>query len=160
MSRPFSTAILLFAIVVLAPPASQAVDVDSPYGVVAFIPSPTRWDAMRDADIVWGRCGFSWREIETAKGVFNWRIDEVNASGTAAGAVWSFRTWGSLADFNWDGDVDQADFGHLQACLSGAGVMYGPGCQDADLVVDNAIDGADLGWFLSCLNGAGQRPGR
>ncbi len=83
MSRPFSTAILLFAILVLVPPASQAVDVD----------------------------------------------------------------------------VDQADFGHLQACLSGAGVMYGPGCQDADLVVDNAIDGADLGWFLSCLNGAGQPPG-
>ncbi len=64
----------------------------------------------------------------------------------------------SPADFDEDGDVDQADFGHLQACLTGAGVMYGPECHDADLVVDNAIDGADLGWFLSCLNGPGQPP--
>jgi hypothetical protein len=60
------------------------------------------------------------------------------------------------ADFNHDGDVDQSDFGHLQSCLSGSGVSYGPGCQDADLVVDGAVDGADLDAFLSCVNGAGR----
>jgi hypothetical protein len=90
---------------------------------------------------------------------YYWRIDEVNASGTAAGAVWSFKTWGSLADFNWDGDVDQADFGHLQACLSGSGVSYGPGCQDADLVIDGTVDAADLARFLSCVGGTGEPPG-
>jgi hypothetical protein len=59
---------------------------DSPYGVVAFIPSPTRWDAMRDARITWGRCGFSWRDIETSKGVFNWATtDEAVAHANARG---------------------------------------------------------------------------
>ncbi len=61
-------------------------EVDSPYGVVAFIPSPTRWDAMRDAGIIWGRCGFSWRDIETSKGVFNWAVtDEAVAHANARG---------------------------------------------------------------------------
>jgi hypothetical protein len=90
---------------------------------------------------------------------YYWRIDEVNASGSATGSVWSFKAWGSPADFDWDGDVDQKDFGHIQACLSGPGVTYGPGCQDADLTVDGAVDGADLDRFLSCVNGAGRPPG-
>jgi hypothetical protein len=56
-----------------------AFDTDSPYGVVAFIPSETRWDAMRDARIAWARCDFTWRMVETSKGVFNWSTtdDEV-----------------------------------------------------------------------------------
>ena len=36
------------------------------------------------------------------------------------------------ADFDGDGDVDQSDFGHLQACLSGSTVPQNdPICQDA-----------------------------
>jgi len=65
----------------------RAYEIDSPYGVVAFIPSPTRWDAMRDATITWGRCGFSWRDIETpTKGTFNWAVtDEAVAAANARG---------------------------------------------------------------------------
>ena len=65
----------------------------------------------------------------------------------------------SPADFDQDGDVDQADFGHLQACFSGTGSAYGAGCQDADLITDGAVDGADLAWFVSCMGGADQTPG-
>mgnify|MGYP003346391826 CR=1 FL=1 len=36
--------------------------------------------------------------------------------------------WG---DFDGDGDVDQADFGRFQACFSGSGTGYGPGCEVA-----------------------------
>jgi hypothetical protein len=86
MSSPPRTAILCFWTLALVVPVSAAEDVDSLYGVVAFIPSPARRDAMRDAQIAWGRCGFSWRDIETAKGVFNWATtDEAVALANARG---------------------------------------------------------------------------
>src|SRR5947207_2711959 len=61
-------------------------DTDSPYGVVAFIPDATRWNAIQNAGIGWARCGFSWRDIETSKGVFNWAttddaVTQANARG-------------------------------------------------------------------------------
>lgn len=90
--------------------------------------------------------------------LYYWRIDEVNVSGTTAGELLSFRTAGSVADFDFDGDVDQDDFGHLQVCLSGSGKPYAPGCQDADLVVDGVVDNADLSFWLSRMNGANQPP--
>ena len=55
--------------------------------MVAFIPSPTRFDAMQDANIAWGRYDFSWRSVEaTSKGAFNWAVQdyavaEANARG-------------------------------------------------------------------------------
>ena len=58
------------------------------------------------------------------------------------------------ADFDRDGDVDQGDFGHLQRCLCGSGVHYGPGCADADADGDRDVDSADLGAFLPCITGA------
>jgi hypothetical protein len=69
------------------PPAWGAGDINSPYGVVAFIPSSTRLDAMRDANIAWGRYDFSWRSVEAAgKGAYNWAVQdyavaEANARG-------------------------------------------------------------------------------
>lgn len=81
--------ILLFAVlmVALAGSAALAVDVNSPYGVVAFIPSPTRWDAMLNANIEWGRCDFSWRGVEGAsKGTFDWDVtDQAVAEANARG---------------------------------------------------------------------------
>jgi hypothetical protein len=67
--------------------STWASDINSPYGVVAFIPSPTRFDAMRDADIAWGRYDFSWRSVEASgKGAYNWAVQdyavaEANARG-------------------------------------------------------------------------------
>ena len=70
----------------MASPGVWALEEDSPYGVVAFIPSLTRWDAIQEAAIAWNRCGFSWREIETADDVYNWSaqdwaVTEANARG-------------------------------------------------------------------------------
>ncbi len=59
-------------------------------------------------------------------------------------------------DFDHDGDVDQADFGYLQACISGSGVAQGStGCQDALLDNDVDVDRDDLAIFLGCLHGPG-----
>ena len=58
-------------------------------------------------------------------------------------------------DFDADDDVDQADFGHLQACYSGAGQLYQPGCSDADLDHNNDVSQADYVIFQGCMSGEG-----
>ncbi len=61
-------------------------------------------------------------------------------------------------DFNTDHDVDMADFGHLQVCLSGTGVLCASGCQDADFDKDGDVDSQDLVQFRACLGGADELP--
>lgn len=57
------------------------------------------------------------------------------------------------ADFDGDQDVDQADFGRFQACLSGAGQPISPGCEQVDLDGDGGVDQNDLAVFYTCLTG-------
>ncbi len=57
------------------------------------------------------------------------------------------------ADLDHDGDVDLDDFGELQCCLSGSGVVPAPGCEEANLDMDLDVDGADLTMFMNCLSG-------
>jgi hypothetical protein len=60
------------------------------------------------------------------------------------------------ADFDRDGDVDQADFGHLQACMLGPGVNQAdPACGDCLLNGDYSVDQEDLTFFLRCFEGPG-----
>ncbi len=55
---------------------------------------------------------------------------------------------GSTADFDGDGDVDLADFGHLQNCLTGGDIpQLDSGCLDARLDGDEDVDGDDLNLF-------------
>lgn len=59
------------------------------------------------------------------------------------------------ADFDLDGDVDQEDFGHLQSCLSGAGVEQNDfHCRDTLLDPDDDVDVDDFGIFQACMSGA------
>ena len=88
-----------------------------------------------------------------------WRIDTVGESGTTAGEFWTFTTGHLPADFDIDGDVDQADFGYLQACISGAGVFLLPGCEMADLHPNGVVDQQDVAVFRNCIGGANQHPG-
>ena len=55
-------------------------------------------------------------------------------------------------DYEADGDVDQSDFGYLQACLSTVGPA--PGCDWADLNGDAIIDNSDFTLFKNCRSGA------
>jgi hypothetical protein len=58
-------------------------------------------------------------------------------------------------DFDRDGDVDQSDFGRLQACLSGDGVVQGdPSCANTRLDADADVDTSDINIFLPCMSGA------
>jgi len=58
------------------------------------------------------------------------------------------------ADFDLDGDVDQADFGLLQRCLSGTSVPQdNPSCADCRLDYDLDVDAYDGLLFKNCLSG-------
>jgi len=61
------------------------------------------------------------------------------------------------ADHDRDGDVDQSDFGHFQACYSGAFVPQNdPNCRDAMLEGgDDDVDAQDFAVFMQCLAGPG-----
>ncbi len=89
---------------------------------------------------------------------YYWRIDEVNPSGTTPGVVWRFTTTGPPGDFDTDGDVDQADFGHVQVCFSGPSQPLSPTCENADLDEDGDVDQGDFTVFESCIGGAGVPP--
>jgi hypothetical protein len=57
-------------------------------------------------------------------------------------------------DFDHDGDVDQQDFGHLQACIAAPGVPQNdPACLDARLDADDDVDAGDVALFQRCMSG-------
>jgi len=57
-------------------------------------------------------------------------------------------------DFDLDDDVDQVDFGHMQLCMSGTGVLQtDPDCLDADLDADGDVDRDDSAIFGDCMSG-------
>ncbi|MEP0842236.1 MAG: lamin tail domain-containing protein [Phycisphaerae bacterium] len=58
-----------------------------------------------------------------------------------------------VADLDHDGDVDQVDFGRLQACFSNGGGQTPPACQALSLDGDADVDGDDLAFFASCASG-------
>jgi hypothetical protein len=62
----------------------------------------------------------------------------------------------ATADFDADNDVDQEDFGHFQACLTGTSVpQTDPTCMDASLDGDFDVDASDFDKFRLCLSGPG-----
>lgn len=61
-----------------------------------------------------------------------------------------------IVDYDWDGDVDQVDFGHFQACYTGAaqqGALAQVHCGDADLNGDGMVNSGDLDVFKGCFSG-------
>lgn len=63
---------------------------------------------------------------------------------------------GHPADYDGDGDVDLDDYGHFQACLTGADIyVFNPSCAPVDFDQDADVDDGDLGTFLGCISGPG-----
>lgn len=61
-------------------------------------------------------------------------------------------------DFDGDDDVDQEDFGYLQRCLTGTGILpASPDCLNARLDADGDVDQDDVLVFLGCMTGPGVR---
>lgn len=83
-----------------------------------------------------------------------WRVDEVNAAGTATGDIWQFTTRQTVgADLDRDGDVDRGDYDLFESCVSGPGVAPDTGCANRDLDSDGDVDQADFGLLQRCLSG-------
>lgn len=60
----------------------------------------------------------------------------------------------SVCDFDGDSDVDQVDFGHLQACATGSGqAVTDVACFNAILDGDDDIDQNDFAVFAACVSG-------
>jgi hypothetical protein len=60
-------------------------------------------------------------------------------------------------DFDTDGDVDQEDFGHFQACLTGPAVpVTAPECIGSNFDDDSDVDQDDFTLFEQCMTGANQ----
>jgi len=57
-------------------------------------------------------------------------------------------------DFDEDNDVDQSDFGHLQACYRGPMKSVDLTCRDADIDGDGDVDISDFGRLQRCISGA------
>lgn len=73
--------------------------------------------------------------------------------GVPVGSCWP------PADFDCDTDVDQEDFGHLQACLSGMMPQTDTNCRNARLTAgDEYVDQADVELFKRCLTQPGVAP--
>ncbi|MHC4799156.1 MAG: immunoglobulin domain-containing protein, partial [Planctomycetota bacterium] len=63
-------------------------------------------------------------------------------------------TLAATGDFDVDDDIDQEDFGHFQACLSGTGIPQNdPSCIDARLDGDEDVDFDDFDIFAGCVTG-------
>jgi hypothetical protein len=59
----------------------------------------------------------------------------------------------TASDLDDDRDVDQADFGRLQCCLSGTNTHFPTDCGKADLDADGDVDDGDIVLFLGCVSG-------
>lgn len=73
-----------------------------------------------------------------------------------------FEVWGPFpgyrGDMDGDLDVDQADFGLLQACYAPAGATLPQACLAAELNGDGVIGQGDFSLFMECLGGANVTP--
>jgi len=75
-------------------------------------------------------------------------VDDLDRAMTSGGPLFA------RSDFDHDTDVDQSDFGHLQACLTGIDQRpAAPGCQNADVDRDGDVDESDRAIVVGCLAG-------
>jgi hypothetical protein len=97
----------------------------------------------------------TWTSVPTGTHVLTaTAVDNDSDSTTSAPVTIEVRVPG---DFDQDGDIDQPDFGHLQECLTGAGIdQTDPDCQDAKLDGDSDVDIDDVAIFIGCISGPNQ----
>lgn len=95
--------------------------------------------------VVWGH------NVISGSGAAATHVDNFYLTGTVAGGCGD-----PFADADGDGDVDQSDFGLLQACFSGTGLSLIPGVcdcfdvQGANNLPDGDVDQLDMTIFEAC----------
>ncbi len=121
-------------------------------------PWPTFTVVEDPPDLTVSTCGLvSWTPGPEDIGEHRITVAATNSQGTVT-ASWVI-TVVSYKDFDFDGDVDQGDFGLLQRCLSGDGIGFSEDCAPADLSGDGDVDVEDFTLFWPCLAGIDQTPG-
>jgi hypothetical protein len=60
-------------------------------------------------------------------------------------------------DFDYDCDVDQADYTVFEVCASGPDVPLAPGCEDKDFDNDGDEDHSDFATLQRCFSGEDSR---
>jgi hypothetical protein len=79
----------------------------------------------------------------------------VGACGTVTSQAAELSITTVPADFDFDGDVDQVDFGTIQRCFSGdTKAQTEPTCQMTKLDGDEDVDAGDFALFMQCISGA------
>lgn len=104
--------------------------------------------SVDDATHARGYWGLGYHEFfATNSNIHGTRADNLSAHDNGPPVV--------RGDFEPDGDVDQEDFGHLQACLTGtSNPQNDPLCLDARLDEDDDVDDSDMTILLGCISGA------
>jgi hypothetical protein len=92
----------------------------------------------------------------TIAGTYRFKLNVVDRADVTTATVTVGVLW-VPGDFDTDGDVDQDDFGHFQACLTGPAIpVTDPECTDANFDGDNDVDQDDFSLFEQCMTGANQ----
>lgn len=110
-----------------------------------------RWDFQNDGTV--DAVGQSASYTYTTVGEHVASLTVISSTGFTGSITVRITIERQTADFDSDYDVDQADFGVMQTCLSGTGNTRSPACEYADLDRDQDVDLQDMVLFQSCLSG-------
>ena len=132
--------------------ASASYDKDShgdPPQIVSY-----EWDFTNDGILDQSSSSPTTSHEYAIAGTYTCRLRVTDNEGMIDEATLAIAVKTVPGDFDGDGDVDQKDFGHFQACYSGSGELVGAGCENADLTDDGDADLGDFAVFQSCMSGA------
>jgi len=113
------------------------------------------WDFENDGTVD-DTSGPATSHLYALPGTHSVRLTVTNNYGFAGSTTTQIIAQSYRGDFDLDGDVDQENFGHLQACITGPGVSQDdPACRNARLDADSDVDSDDVALFRQCMSGAG-----
>jgi len=135
---------------------------DTQFSVTASGTGPFTYQWQKD-QVNLSNSGHIWGTNESILFIFNLVTEDAGqyrcivtgncGNATSNEATLTVGTTVNPVDYDLDGDVDMADFGEFQICLSASGEIP-TGCDGSDLNNDDAVDALDLSLFLQCLSGA------
>jgi hypothetical protein len=134
-------------------PVSYTISVDGNPSWLSVYPTSGTYNGTPNVhEIVYSTSGLAINEYEAAI-----RVASVDAVNSPQLIDVNLVVRSAVADFDADNDVDQSDFGRLQACLAGTGAgPIPPECVPTDLDGDGSVDPGDITVFISCFAGPDQ----
>ena len=112
---------------------------------------PTAGTSTGESDTIW--LSYDVDTLTPGLYVGHIQVADPNASNPSQTVTVNLTVKSAPGDFDGDLDVDQADYGRLQACFADSQAPIPPNCADADLNGSTHVDAADLVAFLQCVTG-------